>query len=145
MRTHANKRKFCSDIESRFPWYEVKMVLCLRFFFRFLEDPGGSGGDAEPGGIAFPGEEPSSAAAAAAAEGGIIELWLLLLPPPPPPLLAVPVGSDLHSDRLYMYPTKKAFRCKFCQCSFGNLTLHQLSKSDKKLQAFIIMPTMISL
>ena len=97
------------------------MVLCLRFFFRFLEDPGGSGGDAEPGGIAFPGEEPSSAAAAAAAEGGIIELWLLLPPPPPPvPLLAVPVGSDLHSDRLYMYPTRKARKFSRYQCSFGN-------------------------
>ena len=30
------------------PWYEVKMVLCRRFFFRFLDDPGGSGGDPAP-------------------------------------------------------------------------------------------------
>ena len=82
------------------PWYEVKMVLCRRFFFRFFDDPGGSGGDPDPactaGGTV--GCMSAAAAAAAAAEGGIMALWLLAPP------TDEPVWSDLHSDKLYMYP-----------------------------------------
>ena len=87
------------------------MVLCRRFFFRFLDDPGGSGGDSEPADcpIAAPtaagptavGCISAAAAAAAAAEGGIT--WLLPAPPPPP-TEGEPVWSDLQSDKLYMYP-----------------------------------------
>ena len=87
------------------PWYDVKMVLCRRFFFRFLDDPGGSGGDSDPADCPIAGTAvgciSAAAAAAAAAEGGITAPWL---PPPPPPPTEEPVWSDLQSDKLYMYP-----------------------------------------
>ena len=77
------------------------MVRWRRFFFRFL-DPGGRGGDPAPACTAGGTDDGcirAAAAAAAAAEGGITALWLL-----PPPPTEEPVWSDLHSDKLYMYP-----------------------------------------